>query len=492
MDERQQIQVEASTEQIRENLRQQQEIIPAAAANLPSDAPVAADLTSLHSGYDIYHIRFTSRRKVLGWLVVLAKRVLRQLLTPILERQLDYNAANARMISHLWQRAIALQQISQELAGQIGRVHQELAGQIGRVQQEQAAALQVLQAELAGQIGGVHQEQVAALLALRAELAGQIGRVQAELAGQIGRVHQEQAAALQVLQAQVAEQVGGVHREHTLALQAMRERSSRAERRVRRLLYSLTDGETVEKPSPDQRKTLPRNPEPDFDYFGFEDRYRGSEEDIKERQRGYVEYFTREGLDQVLDIGCGRGEFLELLREAGIKAQGVDLNLDMVLYCQEKGLDVVREDACVYLNSLPDESLGGIFAAQVIEHLQPNQIIDLVKLCQRKLRAGGPLIFETPNPTCLMVFARSFYMDFSHIRPIHPEPMKFLLESAGFQDIRVLFSSPIEASMRVPHLPGAGADAKMAEEFNQGIERLNELLYGFQDYAVIGRKSSQL
>ncbi|HYY17028.1 MAG TPA: methionine biosynthesis protein MetW, partial [Gammaproteobacteria bacterium] len=282
------------------------------------------------------------------------------------------------------------------------------------------------------------------------ELAEQIDAVHQELAAQIGGVHKEQVAALQGLRAQVADQVAGVHREHTVAFQAMRERSSRAERRMRRLLYSLTDGQKVEKPSLDQRKALVRNSEPDFDYFGFEDRFRGSEEDIKERQRVYVEYFK--GLDQVLDIGCGRGEFLELLREAGIKAKGVDLDLDMVLYCQEKGLDVVREEACMYLDSLPDESLGGVFAAQVIEHLEPSQINDLVKLCQRKLRAGGPLIFETPNPTCLTVFARSFYMDFSHIKPIHPEAMKFLFESAGFQEILVKFSSPVEAYMRMPYL----------------------------------------
>ena len=217
---------------------------------------------------------------------------------------------------------------------------------------------------------------------------------------------------------------------------------------------------------------------------GFEE----SEEDIKERQRVYVEFFKE--AQQVLDIGCGRGEFLELLTEAGIKAKGVDLDLDMVLYCQEKGLDVVREDAYTYLESLPDESLGGLFAAQLVEHLEPTRIIELVNLCQRKLQPGGVLIFETPNPACLTVFARSFYMDFSHIRPIHPEAMKFLFESAGFQNLQVKFSSPVEPSMRIPPLSGIAADAQVTEEFNRGIERLNELLYGFQDYAVIGRKSS--
>jgi hypothetical protein len=115
-----------------------------------------------------------------------------------------------------------------------------------------------------------------------------------------------------------------------------------------------------------------------------------------------------------------------------------------------------------------------------------------VHLCQRKLQAGGVLIFETPNPVCLTVFARSFYMDFSHIRPIHPEAMKFLFESAGFHDLQVKFSSPVEPSMRIPPLPGAADEAQATEEFNRGIERLNELLYGFQDYAVIGRKSPHL
>jgi hypothetical protein len=160
-----------------------------------------------------------------------------------------------------------------------------------------------------------------------------------------------------------------------------------------------------------------------------------------------------------------------------------------VLYCQEKGLDVVREEAYTYLESLPDESLGGLFAAQLVEHLEPTRIIELVNLCQRKLQPGGVLIFETSNPACLTVFAQSFYMDFSHTRPIHPEAMKFLFESAGFQNLQVKFSSPVEPSMGIPPLSGIAADPQVTEEFNRGIARLNELLYGFQDYAVIGRKS---
>ncbi len=181
---------------------------------------------------------------------------------------------------------------------------------------------------------------------------------------------------------------------------------------------------------------------------------------------------------------------MELLAEAGIKASGVDLDLDMVLYCQEKGLDAVNGDAFAYLDSLPDASLGGIFAAQVIEHLEAHRIIELVQLSQRKLRPEGTLILETPNPTCLTVFARSVYMDFSHIKPIHPEAARFLFESVGFNNVEVTFSASVEACMRIPPLPVGAGDTKGGEEFNKGIERLNDLLYGFQNYAVIGRKSS--
>jgi len=502
-------------EEMMKRMQQGQGVLPVAAVNPPSEGSVAADLVSLQSSHDIYHIHFTSHRKILGWLVVSTKRVLQKLLTPVLERQLTYNAANLRIASSLWEQSEALLekihraqqdqnaavQALRELTAQMHEqgtalqaLRDEVGEQLGALHQEQAAVLQALRGEVAEQLGRAQQEQAAVLQALRGEQE-QMAALQTlceEMAQQLGRVQQEQMAALQALRGELTAQIEARHQAHAVALQALRERSSRAERRVRRLLHVLTDGQPTDgepmvKPSPDQRKALPQSLEPEFDYFGLEERFRGSEGEIKQRQRAYVEYFK--GLDQVLDIGSGRGEFLELLMEAGIKAKGVDLDLDMVLYCQEKGLDVVREDAFVYLDSLPDESLGGIFAAQVIEHLEPLRIVELVKLCQRKLRPGGPLIFETPNPACLMVFARSFYMDPSHIRPIHPETMKFVLESAGFEDLQLRFSAPVEAVMRIPPLAGAGADGLTLEEFNKGIERLNELLYGCQDYAVIGRKS---
>jgi O-antigen chain-terminating methyltransferase len=303
------------------------------------------------------------------------------------------------------------------------------------------------------------------------------------------RQHEDRLTAhAEAMQEYLDKRIENLDQQQKIGLQSMRERVSRAERKLRRVLYVLTDDQMTGERLKIERKAVPSQAlEPDFDYFGFEEKFRGSEEDIKGRQRAYLEYF--QGQNDILDIGCGRGEFLELLREAGIKVKGVDLDLDMVLYCREKGLDVVQEDGFAYLDSLPDEALGGIFAAQVIEHLESKQIIELVKLCRRKLRPGGILILETLNPKCLMIFAESFYMDFTHMQPIHPEAMKFLFESTGFLDIELKFSAPVEPSKRILSFPDPAALGTTLERFNRSLETLNELLYGFQDYAVIGRKA---
>jgi SAM-dependent methyltransferase len=174
------------------------------------------------------------------------------------------------------------------------------------------------------------------------------------------------------------------------------------------------------------------------------------------------------------------------MRESGIRARGVDLDLDMILLCREKGLDVSAQDAFAYLRALPDDSLGGIFAAQVIEHLHPLRVIELVNLCHRKLGPGGVLIVETPNPKCLMVFADTFYKDPSHVQPAHPDTMQFLFEALNFHQVELRFLGPVDPFMRIPSLQAPGADFA---RFNEGIDRLNTLLFGFQEYAVIGQKS---
>ncbi|UUZ90819.1 methyltransferase domain-containing protein [Paenibacillus sp. P25] len=165
----------------------------------------------------------------------------------------------------------------------------------------------------------------------------------------------------------------------------------------------------------------------DFDYLHFENKFRGSTEEIKNRQKVYLPYFNNSS--QVLDIGCGRGEFVELLMENNIKVQGIDLNDDMVEYCQDRGLPVIKSDAIKYLASLENGQLGGIFLGQVIEHMPFDQIISLVDLAYSKLKPGSYLIMETPNPLSLAIFYRTFYVDPTHVKPVHPLTVQYIVEA---------------------------------------------------------------
>jgi O-antigen chain-terminating methyltransferase len=389
-------------------------------------------------------VSLVSHRRILGSLVLGTKKVVRKLLAPILERQVAYNAASTRVATHLKDWLEAQGQIGDTLRGEIAALEARLRAAESRLHEELAAQAPINEA----------------LLARQASIGEELGA---------------QSQAVQSL------------RQSSVAA---RERISRTERTLRRAFHASQSPESQENgpesPARERASGALAVPEhaPEFDYSGFEERFRGSEEEIKERQRIYVSYF--EGRDNVVDVGCGRGEFLELMRESGIGARGVDLDLDMILLCRDKGLDVRADDAFTYLGALPDDSLGGIFAAQVIEHLHPLRVIELVKLCHRKLRPGGVLILETPNPKCLMVFADTFYKDPSHIQPAHPDTMQFLFEALSFHQVELRFLGPVDPFMRIPLLEAPGADFG---RFNEGIDRLNTLLFGFQEYAVIGRKS---
>lgn len=224
-------------------------------------------------------------------------------------------------------------------------------------------------------------------------------------------------------------------------------------------------------------------------YLQFEDRHRGSPDAIRERQHAYLECF-RGG--PILDVGCGRGEFLALCQEQRIEARGVDADAGMVARCREAGLDVEHGDALAHLAGLADETLGGVFCAQVIEHLPPEAFIALVRLAYAKLRSGGVLLCETPNPMCLSVFNSAFYVDLSHIKPIHPDGAVSVLEAAGFRDVEVRYVNPVPPERKLRPLEPLWYMRRYEHAFlaaiNDNLTRLNELLWGAQDYAVIGKK----
>ncbi len=215
-----------------------------------------------------------------------------------------------------------------------------------------------------------------------------------------------------------------------------------------------------------------------IDYFDFENHFRGSIESIKKAQSAYLPYFS--GKKSVLDIGCGRGEFLSLMKDNDINAQGVDIYEPYTDYCNMKGLKASCGDGTAFLAGL--ESVDGIFVGQVVEHLQTHEIIRLCNTAYEKLEEGGCIIIETPNPTSLAIYTHAFYIDPSHIKPVHPLTMKYYLEKAGFRNIDVIFTENSRLPYSIPELSGG------SEEFNSAMKRVSDALYGSQDYAVVAVK----
>lgn len=214
----------------------------------------------------------------------------------------------------------------------------------------------------------------------------------------------------------------------------------------------------------------PGQPMPALDYLRFADRFRGAEEYVRTKQQFYVERFR--GCKSVLDVGCGRGEFLEVLCEAEIPAQGIDLSAECVAVCRAKELAAREADLFEYLASSP-AVFDGIFCSQVIEHLSPDRLPDFVRLAAGALCRGGLLAVETPNPECLAIFASHFYLDPTHTRPVPAPLMSFYLEEAGFGRIEVHPLSPAVETM--PSL------AELPEAFREGF-------FGGLDYAILARR----
>ena len=215
-------------------------------------------------------------------------------------------------------------------------------------------------------------------------------------------------------------------------------------------------------------------------YVAFENQFRGSRELIKKRVRVYLDDVRGAGAvtadSPILDLGCGRGEWLELVNENGLAGEGVDSNAIMVSACQERGLRVTEGDALEYLRALPAESRGAITAFHLIEHLEFQVLVQLLRESFRVLRPGGLAIFETPNPDNVLVGSNRFYSDPTHLHPLPKEYSRFMLQSVGFSDVVTRPLNPDKDSL--------SKNAATPELRNF----LNRLFFGEQDYAVIGKK----
>ena len=284
------------------------------------------------------------------------------------------------------------------------------------------------------------------------------------------------ATRLDALAHQLAHLEHTTNNEHTPRI-----RTLEIDRALRRADDTLNPSARAEPPQPTHASQASATTT--FDYLGFEDRFRGPEVEISARLAHHVPRLGGHG--PVLDLGCGRGEFLRLLAEAGITAHGVDSDGPMAESARSAGLEVTTCDLFEALSATEPESLGAITAFHVIEHMSLDDQLRLIRHARRALREGGVLLLETPNPTSLVAGSINFLRDPTHIRPLHPDTLAFMMESEGFAATEIEFLAPVPPQFRVPRITG---DSPITDEVNRALAVIDDTLFGSQDVAVIGTR----
>jgi SAM-dependent methyltransferase len=444
----------------------------------PHPAPDDSQLAALNAAWDIAAIAPAAQA---GWRGRLAGFIWRTV-APYLQQQ---GAFNSRLVDHLNRHATAHQRAEETAA----RFREESA----RLAEFHSRLLLYLQ-QLTAYIDTRDRRSAGGALVLNASLSGLAENMDKRWESLSVRDQRADARANALAASQdELRALLAVVQQATLSLKREMERlrpergaeSPRESERGWGPASAEKSGQTVETAT-----TRPFRSLDSYKYVGFEDQFRGSREAIRARLESYLPFFV--GATDVLDIGCGRGEFLELLAGAGVRARGIDVNHEMAELCRARGLDVTEADAVGYLTTLPDASLGGIFAAQVVEHLQPGYLLQFLELAFHKLRPGGRVVLETLNPACWVAFFDSYIRDITHVWPLHPETLKYLVLASGFTRADLEYRSPVAPQDRLQAiaLPG-GADgqlADLAEAFNANVEKLNARLFTHLDYAVIGAR----
>jgi O-antigen chain-terminating methyltransferase len=230
----------------------------------------------------------------------------------------------------------------------------------------------------------------------------------------------------------------------------------------------------------------------DFLYRRLEDGMRGSEAEVRASVAPYVELAKTHA--PLIDVGCGRGELLDLLRSRGVKARGIDVNRAMVDVCRERGLDAEQADAVSYLERQADGSVGGLVAIQVVEHFEPAYLLRFLETAHHAMKPGAPLVLETINPACWMAFFETYIRDLTHQRPLHPDTLRYLVQASGFTSVDVQFRAPVTEGDRLervasdPSIAAQPALGRLAAVVNAHADKLNARLFSSMDYVVIARR----
>ncbi len=258
-----------------------------------------------------------------------------------------------------------------------------------------------------------------------------------------------------------------------------------------RLEQSITGAQTTvktsEKATTQKKHSINNNIHNDYLYFPYLNTDRAIEGVVQKLVEPYISFFLKTKVSKdianpfIIDIGCGRGEFLDCCKSANIAAKGIDINEDMINHCISKKHDATLSNAISYLESLENNSIKGIFACHVIEHMESDKLLEFLRLCSAKLAKGGKLALETPNPTSFFALSM-FYRDFTHKQPIHPKTISFLLEKLSFQNIKINDIHPTPDKFKLKF----NSENNLLE--NTNIEKLNNTLYGYLDYSILATK----
>lgn len=249
--------------------------------------------------------------------------------------------------------------------------------------------------------------------------------------------------------------------------------AGKADRESVEALHPMIAGK-ADRESPEEARRF------DKMYIDFEDRFRGTREEIERKLRVYLPLIDALGLKRrdssLLDLGCGRGEWLELLRTEGYRASGIDVNRVALQQCRERGLDVAESDLIDHLRGLAGSSVDVITGFHIIEHLPFPAMVTLFDEAFAVLKPGGMILLETPNPTNILVSAYDFYRDPGHIRPLHPDTVRFIAENRGFVRAGAYFVSD------------GGAEGTFIKSTDWRLNDIGDYIRAPRDFALIGYK----
>ncbi len=442
-------------------------------------AEARRDLDYINSSWDVENKGYfiSSHRPVAGKFLVTGRELVhgevRRYVDPAIWKQREFNASTTRFLN--------------EVASSVEEIAVKLADLEGALLKAKSELLIEMDSKVEQSRISIKEDFEAGIDRVVADLEGALLKAKSELLIEMdSKVEQSRISLKEDFEAGIDRVVYEMENELKSTLAIMNE-----DIKNKAWLAELLERKKDKFGLDPSRKTN----DVDINYFLFNDIYGGTDEEIRNNLMQHIKYF--QGCKNVLDIGSGRGIFLDLLKENSIGGYGVDANEDLVSYCTRKNLKVEKDDAISHLEKLSDRSLDGIFAAHVIEHLSIKTISDLIRLCYRKLHYGSYAIFVMPNILNITVSSNTFYVDPTHITHVHPNVIKFLMNSSGFRELEEKYYYPIPEEYKMKQIllnntydpeESNCLQHEQIDIINHNIDLLNNMLFGCRDYAIIGKK----